>query len=65
MKSKTQKYIPHLSLMYGNFPSELKEKIIAEIGKDFNMNFEIKSIHLFSTLGEPEDWYRVKEFALQ
>lgn len=58
-------YMPHLSLLYGMFTVEEKEKIISCIRKEFNVNFEVKSIHLFSTDGEPKDWYRVKEFPLK
>jgi len=30
------KYMPHLSLMYGNFSSQTKERIIAEIGREMS-----------------------------
>jgi 2'-5' RNA ligase len=58
-------YMPHLSLIYGNFSSETKQKIIKFVGKEFNLNFDVRSIHLVSTNGEPEDWYKVKEFILK
>ena len=60
-----RKYMPHLSLMYGDFPPEQKEEIIKEIGQEFQSSFEISSIHLFSTAGNPEKWNRVKEFQLK
>jgi 2'-5' RNA ligase len=63
-----RQYMPHLSLMYGDsitIPRASKKEIIAEIGKEFGMSFEVRSIHLFSTDGEPLDWYRVKEFTLK
>jgi len=56
------KFMPHLSLMYGDFTLELKEQIIRETGRNFNINFNVPSVHLFSTNGEPKDWYRVTEF---
>ena len=59
------KYMPHLSLMYGDFPPKTKEEIIAGIGREISASFDINSIHLFSTNGEPKDWYRVKEFHLR
>lgn len=59
------RYMPHLSLMYGDFPPQTKEEIIAEIGKEISVGFDVESIHLFSTNGEPKDWYRVKEFSLK
>jgi len=57
-------YMPHLSLMYGNLSSETKEKILADLGKEFNISFEVKSIHLFSTTGEVKAWSKVKECLL-
>lgn len=63
-RQQDPKYMPHLSLMYGNFTPRIKEKIIAGIGREFNMKFEARSIHIFSTNGEPKDWYRVKELPL-
>ncbi len=64
-RQQDPKYMPHLSLLYGNFPPKTNEKIITEIGKDFDLTFEARSIHLFSCDGEPKDWYRVKGFGLK
>lgn len=58
-------YMPHLSLLYGYFPVEVKEKIIARIGKQLDLCFDVTSLYLYSTLGETKDWYRVDEFPLQ
>lgn len=62
--SKT-KYAPHASLMYGTTPFEIKKQIISEIGKSLGLTFQVGSLHLFSIKGEPEDWFRVKEFILK
>ena len=59
------KYTPHLSLMYGKFPPEKKEKIIAEIGNKFRLSFDSDRIHLFYTEGKPKDWCRIREFSLK
>jgi 2'-5' RNA ligase len=59
------KYMPHLSLLYGNFPSKIKEEIIEEIGREFDESFEIKSIHLFSSEEDIGKWHRIKEFYLR
>lgn len=59
-----KEYIPHLSLLYGNFPSRIKEEITTEIGQKWKKSFQIDSIHLFLTAGEVKKWYRVKEFPL-
>lgn len=58
-------YMPHLSLMYGDFPPETKREIISGIDDDFNISFSVESIHLFSTSGGPGNWRRVKAFALK
>ncbi len=58
------KYMPHLSLMYGNLTSEVKKEIIKQIGWKFTINFDVNSINLFSTHGLPKDWYRVKKVTL-
>jgi len=58
-------YMPHLSLMYGNLNPETKEEILADSGKEFDISFEVKSIHLFSTTDAVKDWYRVKELFLK
>ena len=57
-------FMPHLSLMYGDFPVSLKKEIINDLGAELNINFPVNSIHLFSTDGGPGDWHRVKEFPL-
>jgi len=64
-RENDQKYIPHLSLMYGNLTSKTKETIIFEIGREFNFTFRVKSIHLYSTNGQVNDWFKIKEFPVR
>jgi len=59
-----EKSMPHLSLMYGDFPEEVKKKIIKKIGSSFDIAFEVESIHLYSGEGSVKDWHKVKEFKL-
>jgi 2'-5' RNA ligase len=58
-------FMPHLSLLYGNFDAATKEQIIASIGPAFNQSFPVAAIHLFSTSGEPKDWFLAQSFELQ
>lgn len=59
-------FMPHVSLMYGNLKASRKRKIISSIGKDLqSVSFEVGSLLIYSTEGEPSDWYRVKEFSLR
>jgi 2'-5' RNA ligase len=53
-------FLPHLSLMYGNFDIEIKKQIVESIGHEFNRSFWVSHLRLFSTTGEPKDWYRVQ-----
>jgi len=64
-RKQDPKFMPHLSLMYGDFTPETKEQIIETIDREFNISFNVRSIHLFSTDGKPKDWYRVGEFSLK
>ena len=59
-------FIPHLSLVYGNLSSIIREKIVSEIGSEFNIEFEVRSLQLVSASIsiDPKEWYRVKEFPL-
>lgn len=61
-KGNIPPYMPHLSLLYGDFPISLKEKIISEIGKEMNTTFTVNSVWLFKTEGLANEWYPVKEF---
>jgi len=64
LKSDSE-YMPHLSLMYGDISAKIKEGILVDLGREFDIFFEVKSIHLFSTAGEVKVWYKMKEFFLE
>lgn len=57
-------YMPHLSLLYGNYPVKLKKKIINEIGNRQPAYFEISSVFLKKG-GEVKNWKTVGEFPFQ
>lgn len=57
-------YMPHLSLLYGNYPVDLKEKIITEIGRDQIAQFEVSGVFL-KKAGEIKDWKVIKEFTFK
>lgn len=61
---QTLPYMPHLSLLYGNFAQSVKDQTIRDIGKNQEMEFRVGVIHLFKTDGEVNTWYKVKEFPL-
>jgi 2'-5' RNA ligase len=55
-------YKAHVSLLYGNYPQELKEASMKSLSMPSTRNFLVNSIHLYRTEGETSDWYRVQEF---
>lgn len=61
-RQRDPKYMPHLSILYGNFPSATKDKIIRKIGREFALSFEVSSLHLVDTSAQPENWFTTKEF---
>lgn len=57
-------YMPHLSLLYGDFSPETKEEIIKELGREFNIEFKSKGVCLYFTTGEEDEnnWHKIKDF---
>ena len=57
-------FLPHLSLLYGRVPEPTKRRIATEVERYTGFEFPVRSLHLVSTHGAPEEWRRVEEFAL-
>ena len=57
--------MPHLSLLYGNFPRSLKEPLIAEMRPRLDVRFKVRSLHLYRTHGDPRLWRQVAMFGLK
>ena len=50
-------YMPHLSLLYGHFPIELKDKITATLPETLRLSFPVDKFELIRALSEdPKDW---------
>jgi 2'-5' RNA ligase len=58
-------YIPHLSLLYGDFSPETKKEIIKKIGENFTDTFKADTLYLYLTEDTASDWQRIKAFPLQ
>jgi len=58
-------FMPHLSLLYGNFPQSLKKQAIEEMGPPLDIQFTARRIHLYRTHGDPSQWRRMARFALR
>lgn len=57
-------FMPHLSLLYGDFSLSLKEGAAADLGPRLDLAYKVRSLVLYSTRGEPRDWRRVAKFGL-
>ena len=58
-------FMPHLSLLYGNFPRSLKEEVMTEMGPRLDVQFKVRSLYLYHTHGEPRHWRRVASLGLE
>ena len=57
-------FTPHLSLLYGNLPASAKQRIIASLARQFELEFKVSSLHLYLIKREPAAWRRVARFGL-
>ena len=57
-------YMPHFSLLYGNFPKKVKSQIVEILGVNQDLKFVVDRVNLYKTDGEASTWHRVKEFPL-
>lgn len=54
-------FMPHISLLYGDYSTSTKQKIIQELEGKFNFDFTARSIDIFHTVGEADEWVKVRE----
>lgn len=52
-------YMPHVSLLYGDYPKEIKEDIIKTIGEKQPTQLIIKNIYVYKTNGTATEWEKV------
>ncbi len=57
-------FMPHLSLLYGEFQKATKREIIANLGDSWNLEFYVDRFHLIDGRGGPTEWRKLGEFAL-
>jgi 2'-5' RNA ligase len=55
-------FMPHLSLLYGNLAPRVKKRIVAALGRRWDIEFEVSQLDLVALRGEPHEWRRVKAF---
>ncbi len=62
-REKEPKFNPHLSIMYGNIPQNIKTSIIKGLNIP-KMSFRVNSLFLYEITADPKNWRLVKEFRL-
>ena len=63
--SRSSEFTPHISLLYGDYPREIKDQIISSLGKDLRLRFAITDIHLIHAESEdPKHWTKIQRFQL-
>jgi 2'-5' RNA ligase len=63
---RPEDYMPHLSLMYGDFPVHVKRQVIDRVGTRFLDEFLVDRIHLYETdPGDVSGWRKIKGFPLR
>jgi putative hydrolase of the HAD superfamily len=58
-------FMPHLSLLYADLPSGVKEKIVASLGRRLELEFKVSGLHLYLTKGKVAAWRRVASLRLR
>ncbi len=57
-------YMPHISLLYGSYPVSIKERIIADLGREQLNHFTVDSLHLIQSSGDESTWKSIQSFPL-
>ncbi|KND49560.1 MAG: hypothetical protein AB203_00565 [Parcubacteria bacterium C7867-008] len=63
-KTEVSEYLPHLSLLYGNYSDEQKKPMVHLLSPLEGMEFQIVKLDLYKTEGEVEAWKKMASFPL-
>ncbi|MEK7201505.1 MAG: 2'-5' RNA ligase family protein [Patescibacteria group bacterium] len=61
---RQNQYLPHLSLLYGNYAQDQKLQTIDSLQYLNGTSFEVESVHLYSTPGDTSTWKQVGAYPL-
>ena len=57
--------MPHMSLIYGDFPASIKKEIVQKVGPELKIEFDVNSIHIIDSDPEKLIWKEIKELHLK
>ena len=60
-----ERYEPHLSLVYGYFPPEIKDATLKDISHKLDVSFRSDELYLFSTADGVANWYELGRFPMR
>ena len=65
-KEAVPPFMPHVSLVYGLYPTSLKEQIIGALPASLSVQFTASVVTLFRVEGNsPNDWHKVQTFSFR
>ncbi len=62
--TEVSEYMPHLSLLYGNYARAHKEKLLGDFAYLSDMHFPVTAISLYETMGPTSTWKKIDEYLL-
>ncbi|EKD91448.1 MAG: hypothetical protein ACD_30C00005G0016 [uncultured bacterium] len=57
-------FMPHISLLYGDYDMELREKVAKEIKLPSNLSFNVDKLVIIPSFPEPKDWKHLAKLPL-
>lgn len=54
-------YVPHMSLLYGNYTEVQKQEVASTLEMPFGSSFLVNRLHLYKTAGETSNWAKIAE----
>ena len=65
-KEAVPPFMPHVSLLYGLYPTSLKEQIIGALPASLSVQFTASVVTVFQVEGNsPNDWHKVQTFSFR
>ena len=56
-----REYVPHMSLLYGNYAEAQKREVASMLEVPVDCSFVVNKLHLYKTDGEMSNWVKIAE----